>query len=858
MTKKIYLISDYNKDFLIEKLFDENNGYFDETEIMSIDNFVSQHMKNKPLNIFDVRKIIINNNFKLLNCNDIDFLKEALKFKDFLDKNNFYDYDLLKFESEDLIYQELKRLLKLMPCKDYKDLYSFIKENTFENYVIYEDFFDFFDKKIVKMLIEKNAKYISYQKNNKELKRFESLNKRCEIETFLQNVLKDEEGKQRYQPDEVAFVCLNDDYLNILKACLDRYNYEYYINFKNYTPNIFYQFVALFEFYLKNDDQYYLYLLNQNIETKNDFSAFKYFKKTKQKIKKDDFSYYKNFNKKYQSFTEEEIDDGLKYYKTLESDLNQIHLNYKKIIEFINKEKNKTEDLINFFFDVLVKNNDDQEIKYLKNYLEENFEIIKEIDVKKDLKLFEIFKKYTYSKKYKKIRKNNQIIITKLENPIINNNIKVLYILGANQKNFMNFKTFKGYFDEECLKGLGDKVCDSLLRQKDYKENCKWLLNFENVFFSHPTTTFSGKKDELSYQLEEFLSKEGFVDVFVDFKLIQNNNTKNVKKEKISKENAQKLFFDEDMYFITSVSSLERYIACPYYFLLEKGFGLTEEKKLELNAALSGTITHKIFEKMLSKDKEVEYQKVDDNLFLKTIVEEYFDFVSFLNSNEYNKLNLLKNDFTKKINYACTSFKQKDNFKPFDFEKRILEKIEFKDVKYLIRGFIDRIDILKQNHKLYFDIIDYKTSKHTITKKQIEEGKKLQLIIYALICKECGDKIFKQNDYEILCSSINYYNVIKEVENFIFYNYKIKTGIELNKLDDKETKSLIKTLSFEEKKDFEEIKESVFVILRSIYENVKNGNFPLQPLENVKIYEDYKRIAHYKGKGIKERNFDYE
>lgn len=859
MSKKIYLISERNKDFLINKMFDENGGFFDETEIMSINNFVSKHTKNKELNVFDVRKIIVDNDFKMLNYNDFDFLKNTLSFKEFLDKNDFCDYELLKFESDDLIYQELKKLLSLIPNKEYKKLYAFIKENSFDNYVIYEDFFDFFDKKLVDMLIEKGAKYIRHQKNNKETKRFEALNKRCEIETFLQNVLKDKEGNQIYQPKEVGIVCLNENYLNILKTSLDRYNYEYNVNFKDYTPNVFYQFIALFEFYLKKDDERYLCLLNQNIKTKNNFSTVKYFEKTNQKIREENFSYYQNFDKKYQSFKDEEIEDGLKYYKSLENNLNKIHSNYKEVVEVVYQKEIKTEELINFFFDTLTKNNSAQETKYLKNFLEENFEIIKEIDEQKDLKLFELFKKYTYSKKYKKPKTNdNQIIITKLEDPIINKNIKVLYVLGTNQKNFMNFKTFKGYFDEECFKGLEDKICDSIKRQKEYQENCRWLFNFERVFFSHATTTFSGKKDELSYQLEEFLFKEGIKSVFVDFKLTQNNNTKNVKKEKISKENTKQLFFDNEMYLKTSVSSLERYIACPYYFLLEKGFGLVEEKKLELNAALSGTITHKIFEKMLAKNKDVLYQKVDENLSLKTIVEEYFDFVSFLNPKDYNKLNLLKNDFTKKINYACTSFKQKDNFKPFDFEKRILEKIEFEDVKYLIKGFIDRIDISKQNHKLYFDIIDYKTSQHTITKRQIEEGKKLQLIIYALICKEYGRKIFEQEDYEILCNSINYYNVVKEVENFIFYSYKKTTGIEINKLDEQETKNLIKTLSFEESKNFEEIKESVLIILRSIYKNIEKGNFPLQPLESAKIFEDYKRIAHYKGKGVKERDFSYE
>ncbi len=190
---------------------------------------------------------------------------------------------------------------------------------------------------------------------------------------------------------------------------------------------------------------------------------------------------------------------------------------------------------------------------------------------------------------------------------------------------------------------------------------------------------------------------------------------------------------------LSSATAIEEYNKCPYKYFIEKGLSVKEREEGELSSLSTGILMHEIFCKFIktastddTQNFEQIFSKVKSEIlssptyktFLQdSAVKAQFDFA--VNESQ---------DFCKKTLGWLTNSKFKP--KSDDVEVRFGDGEKYPAVnlgeKVKLSGVIDRIDTFNE----YFRIIDYKTGSVSEDDKELFNGTKLQLYLYAKAVKD--------------------------------------------------------------------------------------------------------------------------
>lgn len=240
------------------------------------------------------------------------------------------------------------------------------------------------------------------------------------------------------------------------------------------------------------------------------------------------------------------------------------------------------------------------------------------------------------------------------------------------------------------------------------------------------------------------------------------------KESNIGKEISNKLFGE---ILKISVSSLEKYAACPYRHFIQYGLRLSQRQKYSIASVDIGNLVHQSLEIIfkdyikLKKDKKlgIESYLKDIDTKVKLVVEE------ILAKEEENKyIEDAKSKYIKdrvisllKLNIEVLFYQlSKGRFEPdsmelpFDIRDDKLYDIQLDDNKKMyLSGKIDRVDIYNSAKEqiqiegenickdyLAIKVVDYKTGNTKWDSKLISDGLQLQLAFYLDICM----KIYKE------------------------------------------------------------------------------------------------------------------
>ncbi len=195
----------------------------------------------------------------------------------------------------------------------------------------------------------------------------------------------------------------------------------------------------------------------------------------------------------------------------------------------------------------------------------------------------------------------------------------------------------------------------------------------------------------------------------------------------------------------TSVSRIQRYMACRYSYFMDYILNVTEKKDTLVDSLDVGNITHSILEKLCRIiEANGGFKAVGDDFLHESIDEMLSEFTdSFINSNDsMNKRNIY---IIKRLNRSVfTCIKAIQNhivnsmFEPLGYE------MEFKDNSDLgcieiklssgktvkLTGKIDRADIYRSKDGDFIRIVDYKTGSKTFKLEDVFYGLDVQLIVY--------------------------------------------------------------------------------------------------------------------------------
>jgi len=239
-------------------------------------------------------------------------------------------------------------------------------------------------------------------------------------------------------------------------------------------------------------------------------------------------------------------------------------------------------------------------------------------------------------------------------------------------------------------------------------------------------------------------------------------------QKKIERFNAQNTHFrlknTNDIYeknIKTSVSRLETYVKCPFAYFSTYNLKLKERKFHELNNLEAGNIYHHILKSYFeSKNNEENIDEIIENSISKIEIAS-LEGVCFASRPVDNNIVKFQIERIKKIAKASILAlnEQLGDFEIFGSEvpfTGIEIEIE-KDRKFILRGTIDRIDVLDADGNKYVKIIDYKSSKKTVKEEDIGSGLQLQLILYLKSLLE--NDIFKEADKKVLPGGIFYFKI---------------------------------------------------------------------------------------------------
>lgn len=191
-----------------------------------------------------------------------------------------------------------------------------------------------------------------------------------------------------------------------------------------------------------------------------------------------------------------------------------------------------------------------------------------------------------------------------------------------------------------------------------------------------------------------------------------------------------------------SVSRIESFYRCPFTYFIDYGLKPQEFEGIEETAATRGTFFHSVFEeyyakyvKGKSKPYSEDYDRYLENIT--TIIDE-------LKRTHNNGSLMLGKRFSvdfeimrsKIVRSVFNSLVQLDagDFEVLDMELEIGGKnaqIDGTLGDYVVRGFIDRVDFVEIDGDKYVRAIDFKSSAKTLNEKLLNEGKQIQLLLYA-------------------------------------------------------------------------------------------------------------------------------
>ena len=225
--------------------------------------------------------------------------------------------------------------------------------------------------------------------------------------------------------------------------------------------------------------------------------------------------------------------------------------------------------------------------------------------------------------------------------------------------------------------------------------------------------------------------------------LLHRGMTAHIRQEKLSPKVTKALYGDN---ILTSISRLERFASCPFSYFAEYGLRAKERKLYQLKTPDLGLLFHSVLEEFSNElaKENINWQNLSREETERRI-ETAVDAAAPLLGNEI-LLDSAANRYlikrlkriSKRAAWTLVQHIQKGLFVPTGYEvgfgpKEALPPIVISmenGSKLILRGKIDRIDLLNENGEKFVKIIDYKSGNKTFHFQDIYYGLQLQLLLY--------------------------------------------------------------------------------------------------------------------------------
>ena len=237
-------------------------------------------------------------------------------------------------------------------------------------------------------------------------------------------------------------------------------------------------------------------------------------------------------------------------------------------------------------------------------------------------------------------------------------------------------------------------------------------------------------------------------------------------------EQAPRLLYGREL--ITGASRLERFAECPFAYFMSYNLKARERRLYAVDQLDTGNLFHDVlarFTRKLSEAGESWHGLTRERIDALTdeCMEELSASIPVFYSTERYKYILSRvRRICKRSIWALAEHIKRGMFEPYGAEISFngaspITGIEVSlkgEMKIILTGRIDRVDIYDSGGKRYVKIIDYKSGNAKFSLSDVYFGTQLQLVLYMDALIKNGRELFGKNcDMEILPGGLFYFNI---------------------------------------------------------------------------------------------------
>lgn len=779
------------------------------------------------------------------------FLKACIQF---IEDIKLYDITPDMLPTNTKAQQELQYIVQTLFSIEtnadiLKEARQYMKELDFSHVYIYDAFTTMEEEAFFQFLCENGAHRLqgTYEVEDKQF--YHAVNKRQEIEACAQYII-----QQNLDADDIHITLADPSYSSILSQIFQRYEIPFTLLSDRHASILVKRCIALFTYYLEKDIDSLLACIDCKAFPQYELRTLSNYLEIFPGNITEPFVHLQSLKHNSHIVNLTDIEKLQKLQLTAEN------IRHEYLPMFLSiTHPNSYEALCTTIFQLLeqgLQNQTSELSMYtkLQSIIEDVFSYIQDDE---DIRfLLPMLDTLTQSGSLKQL---HGAIVTNLTQSTTPRPYQ--FILGATQKNYPAFSFKKGIFDESYYAYLSYPKMED--RYAFYITQVEKQLHSSNhVIISYPLGTYEGKAQEAALEIEQFMNTSSIAYP------LQTAYEQPLSQTSISPIMAEQLFLHEGR-IKGSISSLERYIRCPYAYFLRYGLSLREPMKIGFDNSYMGTLSHFILETLvdqLGKDYTKACEETIEQYVSKEIqaLQEVFpniqDRLASLQTRISTSLiqTLQRLDETQAHSHL-QPWKQEEEF-TFDIPVE-------KDITLSLHGFIDRIDA----DGSIACILDYKSSAKTLSETKVFAALQLQLLTYAIVVKKMHQK-------EILGAyyiSLKNENIVQEAGKLsrrkpVTYTPIGKDEMEelrkkahrmsgwsmhpsLEIIDDDATHitglrmnkdGLVTTSKLY---NIEKLEEHFIIMYQKIAKRILQGNFSCTPSEDACLFCNYHEICRFKG-----------
>ncbi len=203
-----------------------------------------------------------------------------------------------------------------------------------------------------------------------------------------------------------------------------------------------------------------------------------------------------------------------------------------------------------------------------------------------------------------------------------------------------------------------------------------------------------------------------------------------------------------------SATRLERYYGCPYADFAASGMGVRPLRRAELSASVSGTLLHRVLERVLRRHPGEELAGLSQENLQKEIsgeIEAYLEEVLGKDARVPRRmkarLDRLARQLLELLEHLGKELAQ-SGFRPAAFELTVgegpqvgtegLAVITEDGCEARVTGKVDRVDVAEAGGRRLLRVVDYKSGEKTVDLTEVYYGLDLQMLLYLFSLRKNG------------------------------------------------------------------------------------------------------------------------